>query len=197
MSAGFREELATIPIYKICKLLDGIPDSPGTYPRVAMKVMQKYGTCREWVLPYDLMNFPMPPITPAAQVESERYRIKSYARAGGLTDIKTALVNDHLVMGCLLVGDNFIRGADVIGPPEGEQHGYHAVIVCGFDDDKKALRIANSWGKWGDEGYAWLSYDVLMNSSWWPEAWVVEISQSAEDFYPDRIFRDLKRLKKN
>ena len=203
MSAGFRGELATIPIYKMCKQLDGIPDAPGTYPRTAMKVMQKFGTCREWLLPYELMNFPMPSISPAAQMESEKYRIKSYARAWGLTDIKQALAGGHLLMGCMLVAENFMfyRGDSIIGPPVGEIYGYHAVTVCGAEDDLRALRIVNSYSKkWGNEGFGWVSYDYLMNFRWWPETWavVIEVKRTAEEIYPDRIFRELRRyLKKN
>ena len=193
MSAGFGIPLATIPIYKICKLLDGIPHLPGTYPRTAMDVMLKYGTCRDQTMPYSLISEPMPPLTAAVERESEGYRITAYARARGITDIKQALTNGHLLMGCLLVADNFVlhKGAEVIGAPNGYEHGYHAVIICGYDDDKKALRIANSWGNWGDEGYGWLGYDVLMNVRHWPEAWVVEIRR--DNFYPDRIFRLLKK----
>lgn len=37
--------------------------------------------------------------------------------------------------------------------------GGHAVAIIGFDDDKKAWLIKNSWGvDWGESGYAWVSY---------------------------------------
>jgi Papain family cysteine protease len=35
----------------------------------------------------------------------------------------------------------------------------HAVIITGWDEDKKAWRIRNSWGNgFGDNGYAWIGY---------------------------------------
>jgi hypothetical protein len=38
--------------------------------------------------------------------------------------------------------------------------GGHAVALIGFDDFKKAWLIKNSWGEsWGENGYAWISYD--------------------------------------
>jgi hypothetical protein len=38
----------------------------------------------------------------------------------------------------------------------------HAVSVIGWDDDKQAWLIRNSWGTyWGDEGYGWVGYDAL------------------------------------
>lgn len=37
--------------------------------------------------------------------------------------------------------------------------GGHAVALVGFDDEKKAWLIKNSWGlDWGESGYGWVSY---------------------------------------
>lgn len=42
--------------------------------------------------------------------------------------------------------------------------GGHAVMICGYDNDKNAFLIKNSWGTgWGDEGYGWLSYDYVLS----------------------------------
>ncbi|NTV92425.1 MAG: cysteine protease, partial [Chlorobiaceae bacterium] len=51
----------------------------------------------------------------------------------------------------------------------------HAIMVVGYDDEKKvvntncakattgALLIRNSWGTgWGEEGYGWLPYDYVL-----------------------------------
>jgi len=36
----------------------------------------------------------------------------------------------------------------------------HAVNIIGWDDDKKAWLIKNSWGnRWGNKGYAWIKYN--------------------------------------
>ncbi|MFW5870280.1 MAG: C1 family peptidase [Candidatus Sumerlaeota bacterium] len=48
--------------------------------------------------------------------------------------------------------------------------GLHAVTVVGFDDEKEAFLVANSWGTlWGDEGFMWLSYDFVRRYA--DEAW--------------------------
>lgn len=37
--------------------------------------------------------------------------------------------------------------------------GGHAVALVGFDDEKKAWLIKNSWGEdWGESGYGWIAY---------------------------------------
>ena len=41
----------------------------------------------------------------------------------------------------------------------------HAVLIVGYDDEKDAFKIVNSWGSdWGDEGYGWVSYDFFLPS---------------------------------
>lgn len=38
----------------------------------------------------------------------------------------------------------------------------HAINVIGWDDDKQAWLIKNSWGKnWGQDGFGWIGYDAL------------------------------------
>lgn len=38
--------------------------------------------------------------------------------------------------------------------------GLHAMTIVGYDDEKSAFRVINSWGAdWGDQGYFWLGYD--------------------------------------
>ena len=44
--------------------------------------------------------------------------------------------------------------------PLGLTFGGHSLVACGFDDEKEALLVRNSWSRdWGDDGYGWLSYD--------------------------------------
>jgi hypothetical protein len=197
MSAGFGVEVSSIYLFAKCKEVDLLPADAGTFPRLAMKVMQKQGCCLDKMLPYLLMNNPLPKITGLHDVEAEQRKITAYARVRSLDDIKQALVNKRLVMGVILVGDNFTshRGDKVIGLPAGNKHGYHAITICGYDDQVQAVRVANTWGtrNWGDGGFAWLSYEYLNSMINFPEAWVVEIKKSAEEFYPDRIFRLLKK----
>jgi len=40
--------------------------------------------------------------------------------------------------------------------------GWHAITIIGYDDEKHAFRMVNSWGTgWGDQGFLWLSEDFL------------------------------------
>lgn len=75
-----------------------------------------------------------------------------------------------IVIGAKL-GDNFMswNSSSVIKSDtylkKGMQHAYHAMVLTGYDDSKKAFRVRNSWGtSWGDNGSIWVDYDFFLNS---------------------------------
>jgi len=42
------------------------------------------------------------------------------------------------------------------------QHSYHAMVVVGYDNNRNAFEIMNSWGEgWANNGFIWISYDVF------------------------------------
>jgi len=47
----------------------------------------------------------------------------------------------------------------------------HALVAVGYDDQKEALLVRNSWGEaWGSKGYAWLPYKYVRDGQaieWW------------------------------
>lgn len=56
----------------------------------------------------------------------------------------------------------------------------HAVTIVGWDDEKEAWLIKNSWGPlWGDEGFAWVRYGANKIGQW--TAWVQARKQVALD----------------
>jgi hypothetical protein len=64
------------------------------------------------------------------------------------------------------------RGAGVYRTSE-KGGGLHAMTLIGYDEEKQAFRILNSWGRmWGDNGYAWIDYGTF--ASLVMEAYVME-----------------------
>jgi len=181
--------LSALFIYVRSKQEDGIPDVQGTYPRVALKVAQKEGTAPEVKFPYSLLAdcLKIPDIPSVALTTAGDYKIKAYARLWTLDEIKQALAVGKIVVGGILVTSSFIEwdGQGNIGVPQGYIYGGHAVVFCGYDDTRKAIRGVNSWGeRWGDKGFFWLSYDFCnWESKDLPglyalmEAWAVEFEE--------------------
>ncbi len=59
-----------------------------------------------------------------------------------------------------------LRGAGTFtepAPAPGDKlAGWHAMALVGYDEHRQAFRLINSWSpRWGDHGYAWISYDLL------------------------------------
>ena len=45
------------------------------------------------------------------------------------------------------------------------QHAYHAMVLVGYDDERQAFRVRNSWGSsWGDNGSIWVDYDFFVGT---------------------------------
>jgi hypothetical protein len=180
LSAEYGVDLSSLFIWGKCKQQDGIPDQEGTFPRIALKVMQKEGSCPDYMLPYSALKVCLQPpaITEEMEQAASPYKISTYARAWNVNDIKRALANDKLLLGTLLVGDNFMRyGRGVLYAPTTPTHEYHLTVFCGYDDELQAVRGFNSWGEedWGERGFFWISYDTLEERSWAPETWAVTI----------------------
>lgn len=180
--------LSPLFLYARCKQEDGIPDQEGTYPRVALKVMQHDGIAPENVLPYSELPqdacLRFPEITQAYLDAAQDFRIKAYARLWTVNETKQALAAGKFVMAGVLVTDSFLQPQNgIIQLPEGRLLGLHAIALCGYDDTKQAFRMVNSWGTaWGEKGFAWLPYafcewksDLGMTAL--AEAWGVEMEQ--------------------
>lgn len=82
-----------------------------------------------------------------------------------LDDVKGALARGAPVIFSMPVAADFMafRGDGVFRRAEKPQKlNYHAMAIVGYDEDRQALRIMNSWGPvWGDKGYAWIDYDTF------------------------------------
>ncbi|MGV8114132.1 MAG: C1 family peptidase [Lentimicrobium sp.] len=69
------------------------------------------------------------------------------------------------------LGDRFMRwnssaviDYDTYQNP-GMQHAYHAMVLAGYDDNRQAFKIINTWGNsWGNTGTIWVDYDFFINS---------------------------------
>lgn len=79
-----------------------------------------------------------------------------------LDDVKGALARGAPVIFAMPAPADFkaFRGPGIYSRAEvPARANYHAMAIVGYDEDRQALRIMNSWGPiWGDKGYAWIDY---------------------------------------
>ncbi len=137
------------------------------------------------------MSYCTPPATdPAASSpHREDYRIGGYVYVPGARDVWREEVQRQLAMGRPVIFGVQLPGAfgefrataaagagmatDVTQPFHGSgpcithpgdlNHcAGHAMVITGYDDDRSAYRVLNSWGTdWGDHGYLWWDYAAL------------------------------------
>jgi len=106
-------------------------------------------------------------------INARRYPISGYVRLfsnprsiPGTTNERVPPVKKSLAEGKpVIIGmncpDSFEEAKDIWRPMENPNvnYGGHAMCVVGYDDDKDAFEIQNSWGTdWGNEGYIWIRY---------------------------------------
>jgi hypothetical protein len=102
--------------------------------------------------------------TDAELQRAAKYRIQGWARfdATHVEEVKAQLARGVPVIFDVHVNEQFqqFKGDGVFDFPGVINGGGHTMIAIGYDDARRAFRIQNSWGrKWGEGGYAWLSYD--------------------------------------
>lgn len=139
---------------KIAKMLDGIPNTEGTYPRIGALVMLKFGTCTEEVLPNDTglskdkyINFE---ITQEMLDDAKKYKIPGFAFVNKeIEAIKNAIFINGAVTGSTCVGL-----WDALPVKAHPPIGYHYTIWYKYEkvgNDYK-IHFKNSWGS------GWLSW---------------------------------------
>ncbi|MFW5658822.1 MAG: C1 family peptidase, partial [Bacteroidota bacterium] len=139
----------------------------------ALDVMVNRGVAKMSTDPYtDLGDCSQSPSS-LAQQEADDFKFENYRQVDLSVDLlKFYLSNGRPVIFGAKLGDGFMNwnSGDVItsdGPMTNGQHGYHAMVLSGYDNGvgpRGAFRVVNTWDNtWGDNGYIWVDYDFFIN----------------------------------
>jgi hypothetical protein len=142
--------------------LDGAVDG-GLVLSQALDFVQQHGVATWAMMPWNEQDVTSPPSSKAVE-EALRFTLGAYQELTPLDVLaaKTELqAHVPVIIGVIvdsamyyaLPGDFLWRRHD--GPLIAQ----HAMLIVGYDDDRNAFRVLNSWGSgWGDHGYLWLDY---------------------------------------
>lgn len=76
-----------------------------------------------------------------------------------------------------------LRGDTIYSSSSEPSDGSHAVTVVGYDEERQAFRLINSWGlRWGNRGYGWISYGAFVNDV--PRAYVMRLAGGENPVQP-------------
>lgn len=171
-------DVSRLFIYYYERLLLGTVNyDSGAYIRDGIKATNHYGASLESYWPYDIRKFRQEPISEAKN-DAQQRKVTRYERVNDFNGCIDALSNGYPVVIGFYVYDSFVSASvtktGIMPYPNTRREkllGGHAVLLVGYDKNKKVFIVRNSWGtNWGDKGYFYMPFNVInpnMSSDYW------------------------------
>jgi C1A family cysteine protease len=163
--------LSRLFVYYNERMLEGTTkEDAGAQIADGVRVIARYGVCREHLWPYDVKKFKVRP-TEDCYVDALNHVALEFKDVDQTEEALTyCLANRRPIIFGIMVYSSFesdeVAATGVVPiPQEGEEClGGHAVLMVGYDKAKRMFLVRNSWGTdWGDQGYFWLPFDFVLD----------------------------------
>lgn len=188
MSSVVPELTSAIYSYVRSLQLEGTyPNDVGVWPISSFRVAKGWGMPPESVWPYPSGDAPWPPAEPEGiDAVAGQHQLGFYRRVRDLDQCRRALGLGMLpVIAGLDISSEWFSSVDGRISGRGEIVGRHCVCLISYDDRKREIGLANSWGtRWGSGGYGTMSYEALEANC--IEAWVAGIERPAAPSFDER-----------
>jgi len=157
-----------------------INQDAGAAIRDGIKVVATYGACVEKLWPYDIKAFKNKP-SDAAYADALKRKALTYQNLDQTEEALThCLAHNRPIVFGIVVYSSFesdaVAKTGIVPMPKAHEKnmGGHAVLIVGYDLDKRMFLVRNSWGpKWGDHGYFWLPFDFVLNPDLADSFWTI------------------------
>ncbi|WP_338733455.1 C1 family peptidase [Mangrovimonas cancribranchiae] len=167
--------------YNTREILGNISDDTGATLLETINSVKKHGACYSKNYPYKIESFSVKPGEEAYteaqhQVVEKAYRVNITEK-----DFKHAIANGHpIIIGLKLFKSFYPKDKTGLVPfpskdeASFENHGNHAMLIVGYNEEEKLFKIRNSWGRnFGENGYCYAPYDYIANTEFCLEAFVI------------------------
>ena len=153
-------------IYNSIKIKQGRGCSGGLYMREALQFVVDNGIPLLDDFPYDQNTCSIHPSLEvrAAAKKNKALKLKKI----DLSELKKTYILQDLLANALpiLIGIQTHRSLHIYTGgnyiPSGPKGNGHAMVIVGYNYEKDAYKIMNSWGQdWGDNGFVWMTPKVL------------------------------------
>lgn len=157
------------PAYIYNKLNPSGNCSQGTAISQAMALVQTGGVATLADVPYDARQCSTAP-SQTAQTDALSFRIEDWKALDtrSIDNIKGEVSRGNPVVFGMEISDSFetLKGDQIYDDVAAKRTGGHAMTIVGYDDQRQAVKVMNSWGTaWGDKGFGWISYRALSTLS--------------------------------
>lgn len=131
----------------------------------ALNLLKNQGVARLEDFPYSDNN--------CSRIPSNAVRSSAFSNAirgwksikyGQIETVKGELYRGNPVVVGMNIPDSFqyVRGPAIFSDLNASSRGGHAMTIVGYDDQRGAFKLLNSWStSWGDGGYGWVDYDAM------------------------------------
>jgi len=139
-----------------------------------------------------------PTVTPVSQYYATDWGVVDPSgdilKIASVASIKEAICKYGPVAASVLVTDafqNYTNGVfNEIPSNYANPSSNHAIVLVGWDDDKNAWLLKNSWGTdWGEDGYMWIDYGS--NNVGRRASWVIARKAITKAITPVRVIKTL------
>lgn len=154
-------------IYKMNRLFDGLDkDARGSTLAASMQTLLYKGVCPEMFYPSNQRNCqkPFPANGQSLLKNAQPYRIADYQPCEYLTDILTALAQEHPVAFSMVIYTDFYQARQGVVPDKrrGRRIGGHSMVAVNYDLNREWVQVLQSWGRGKngptDGGYMYIPF---------------------------------------
>ncbi len=130
----------------------------------ALDLLKKEGAASLKTFGYSQKSCAVP--SPARRAQANDFKIAGWIAVDytHVDQVKGELAKGHPVILSLRDTKAFHRlhGSDIYRVTESPEVGFHAITLVGYDEQKQAFRLINSWSpRWGDHGFGWIDYAAI------------------------------------
>jgi len=176
------ERLSRLFMYYYERWLEGtVNKDAGALISDGMRVLKRWGICKETLWPYKIRQYKKAP-PPEAVEEAASRKIKGYAKVDQTEEaiIATLAAGLPIVFGMTIYTtfeSDEVEASGFVPMPNcdiEECLGGHALLIVGYNHITRMLKIRNSWGpEWGDKGYFYVSIDYILDRDLADDFWTV------------------------
>lgn len=121
-------------------------------------------------MPYSDLNGCSLQPTSSQILNASLNKISSYVTIANTDQvaIKTMIASKHPVITNVIADNGFMNATAGFTWKAYSGSGAlpHTIIICGYDDNRQAYKVMNSWGTaWGDAGFSWIDYSYFLKVS--------------------------------